>query len=99
MKIIGCIVATIVLWAYAALLNGWAIQKLWAWFIVTTFGAPALSIPAAIGLGLLVSYLTQEVKSEKPKEKYLETLSKGLVLSTVKPLVCVGVGSVVRLWL
>jgi hypothetical protein len=34
----------------ASLLEGWVISVLWRWFIVTTFGLPALSVVAAIGV-------------------------------------------------
>ena len=34
--------------------SGWALTILWSWFVVPTFRAPALSVPAAIGIALLV---------------------------------------------
>lgn len=40
-----------------ALLRGFVLQTLWGWFVVPVFGAPALSLMIAIGLGLLVSLL------------------------------------------
>ena len=42
----------------APIMNGFAISTLWGWFIVPMFGLPALSIPYAIGLSLIVSYMT-----------------------------------------
>lgn len=47
---------------YGAMMNGWALSKLWSWFIVSTFALPALTIPAAIGVALVVNYLTQARK-------------------------------------
>ena len=101
MKIIGFIVTTIVLMIYAAILNGWALAKLWSWFIVQTFSLPALSIPAAIGLSLVVSYLTYQI-SYKPKENdsaYWEKLVEGGLTATAKPIFALLFGAIVKLWL
>lgn len=38
--------------------HGYTLATLWGWFVVTTFAAPVLSIPAAIGLRIIVRYLT-----------------------------------------
>ena len=35
--------------------RGYVLSVLWAWFIVPLFGLPALSIPLAIGLMVIVS--------------------------------------------
>jgi hypothetical protein len=42
----------------ATALNGFTISLMWGWFVVPALGAPAISIMQALGLGLLVSYLT-----------------------------------------
>lgn len=99
MKIIGYISTTIVIMVYAAMMNGWALSKLWSWFIVTTFGLPALTIPAAIGLAMVVSYLTTKLDDKKSEDKYWETLVKGAVIATIKPLFALGFGAIVKLWL
>ena len=44
--------------AFSAMWRGYVLSVLWAWFIVPTFGAPELSIPFAIGLALVVGFLT-----------------------------------------
>lgn len=40
-----------------ALVEGAGLSLLWAWFIVPTFGLPALTITRAIGIALLVTTL------------------------------------------
>lgn len=52
-------------------LNGYVITKLWAWFIVPLFGLPLLNIPQAIGLDLVVTFLTfhQTVYNPEPQDK------------------------------
>ena len=99
MKIIGYISTTILLVVYSAMLNGWALSKLWSWFIVKTFGLPPLTIPAAIGLASIVTYMTMKLDDKKSEDKYWETLLKGAVVSTVKPLFALGFGAIVKLWL
>lgn len=85
--------------AYAAMINGWALSKLWSWFIVTTFGLPALTIPAAIGLATVVSFMTTKLDDKKSEDTYCEALVKGAAISTIKPLFALGFGAIVKLWL
>ena len=42
----------------SSVLNGLVLVKLWSWFIVPTFALPVLSVPVAIGISILVKYLT-----------------------------------------
>lgn len=43
----------------AAIVNGFVLSTLWGWFIVPTFlGAPELGIVPAIGISLVVNYMT-----------------------------------------
>lgn len=46
-----------------AVLSGFVIKTMWGWFIAPTFGLPGLSIPIAIGISFLVSYLTYSGES------------------------------------
>lgn len=48
----------IALMLIGAILNGFVLCKLWIWFIVPTFGLPTLTIPVALGISLMASYLT-----------------------------------------
>ena len=41
-----------------AIYSGYVFGIVWGWFIVPTFGLPPLNIPQAIGLGMLVSFMT-----------------------------------------
>ena len=55
--------------AFSAALNGFVLTKLWAWFIVPTFGLPALSIPVAIGIALIVGRLVPPIKNKEEEKK------------------------------
>lgn len=98
MKIIGYITTTIVLVIYASIMNGWCLAKLWAWFVVTTLNAPPLTIPAAIGLAVIVKFFQPTAKRNK-EQKWSKLLTEGAVISTVSPLVTLGIGWLVKLWM
>lgn len=99
MKIIGYILARIVIMVYAAMMDGLAISKLWSWFIVTTFGLPALTITEAIGLAMVVIYITTKPDDKNNEDTYFEKLFKGAVIATIKPLFAIGIGAIVKLWI
>ena len=101
MKILGYLSVTITLLTYSALMHGWALSKLWSWFISRTFDVPELSIPAAIGFLMVVNYLTTKIDLQKKKEKeeYLVTLLNGFMISTIKPLFALILGAIVKIWL
>jgi len=44
----------------SCLLRGWVLSILWRWFMVPTLGLPALSVPQAIGIALVVGMLTHQ---------------------------------------
>jgi len=48
---LGVIVATIT--------RGWAFRILWGWFVARTFGLQPLTIPQALGLALVVSFVAK----------------------------------------
>src|SRR6185312_14883195 len=63
--IIGC-AAYLALLPFTALLNGYALSMLWQWFVVSTFEARPLSILPAIGISMVVSFLTKQYDSAAP---------------------------------
>ena len=59
---LGCAVLAIaipLLVVYGAIANGFVLVRLWEWFVVPTFEwASPLTLPYAIGISLVVGYLT-----------------------------------------
>jgi len=49
----------------SSVLRGIVLVKLWQWFVVSSLGLPVLSIPVAIGISMIVSFLTT---TRMPKE-------------------------------
>tara|TARA_R110000851_G_scaffold220857_1_gene373704 strand:+ start:660 stop:959 length:300 start_codon:yes stop_codon:yes gene_type:complete len=99
MKQIGYITITAILIVYSAALNGWALTKLWAWFITPTFGLETLSIPAAIGLSYVVSFMTAQIKMQDKEKSYRDRLVDGVSVATAKPLCFLAFGYVVNLFM
>jgi hypothetical protein len=48
--------------------SGYVLSMLWGWFVVPTFGAPKLGMVPAIGIVLVVSYLTHQNNLSKSDE-------------------------------
>ncbi|HEY3544739.1 MAG TPA: hypothetical protein VGK17_01450 [Propionicimonas sp.] len=63
-------IAIVVLIVPMSLLRGFTISTLWGWYVVPTFGAPSLSVVAAIGISLLVGLLTAKAP---PKDERGDT--------------------------
>lgn len=100
MQFIGRFTVSIVCMIYTALLSGWAFTKLWSWFVVTTFGLAPLSIPAAIGLAFVVSYLTHQPNPEASKDKtWAQLLYFGVGYATAKVVLAMTFGYIVKLWM
>jgi hypothetical protein len=95
-KLGGCIAVLLfapVAIALAAIMKGWALSKLWMWFIVDIFHLPPLSMGQAYGLALVISYLTHQVTNCQEKEEELSTKIVGMIIGPViAALVTVGIG-------
>ena len=79
---------------FIAVLDGWVFSLLWRWFIVRVFRVPALSIPEAIGIIFLVTWLTHQSKGKDDRE-----LSERITLMVAEPFMVLGIGAIVRLFL
>ena len=80
-----------------AILNGYALSITWGWFMVPTFGLPELGIAQAIGIALVVGFLTKHVPfsdMEKAKEP-IQRLTNSVVHTLLRPLLVLGMGWVI----
>lgn len=86
--------------ALSALLNGWALTKLWAWFCMPAFGAPALSIAVACGIALIVHAVTWQDDTEYAKKSddrsAGEKLAVQAVFAIIRPLAILLVGLIYK---
>lgn len=101
MAILGGFVLVVALMVVSAICNGYALSVLWGWFIVPVFNLPQLSIPVAIGVALVVGYLTkQETNSSDTEDKsFGELMAKGFAISIAKPAVALLFGWVVHFFI
>jgi hypothetical protein len=96
MTFLGYTFATLLLLVLGALWRGYVLCLLWAWFMVPTFKAPELSIPAAIGVALVVSYLCRDGKPSEKDKTFAQQLATGAVTVALSPLIALGIGAMVR---
>jgi hypothetical protein len=75
------------------ILSGWALVIMWGWFVVPIFGLPKLSVVSAMGVSLVVSYLTHQLDFKKGEE---EDWSTKISLCVLKPIMFLGVGLIIR---
>ena len=99
MAFLGYTFTVLIYVVFGALWRGYVLFVIWAWFIVPTFGAPTLSIPAAIGVSLIVAYLARDGRPAEKVKKFSEQLSNALVRAGLAPLIALGIGSVVRMFM
>jgi hypothetical protein len=69
------------------ILNGWVLSQLWQWFVVTTFNLRPLSIPEAIGIAMVVGFLTHEYNDSKKEEHKGWAVVVPLLMAFVGPLI------------
>ena len=71
--------------AVSAIINGFVLVYLWAWFAVP-FGLPVLSVAHAIGLSTLTGFLTaQYIDAEPAKKDQAERFGGMIAYSFVRP--------------
>jgi hypothetical protein len=92
---------TIAVLLVSAIVNGYALSVLWGWFIVPTFELPQLSVAAAIGLALTVSYVTNHARigEKTPKTPYAELLVELALLTFLKPMLVLSLGYICTLFM
>ena len=100
LAVLGAMVGFPILIAISAMFNGYALSVLWGWFVVPTFGAPALGIVPAIGVAMVVSYLTYQTHNCKKEEKsFGETIAEGTAMAVLKPSFALFFGWIVHLFM
>jgi putative Mn2+ efflux pump MntP len=93
----GGIVGVFALLALSSIWKGYVLTVLWSWFVVPTFGAPLLTIAPAIGLAMVVGFLTHQSDATKtPEGDSSERFMRAVAHALVMPLLVLGIGWVVR---
>jgi len=95
MKVLGAILGVVALIVLSVALNGFALSLLWDWFIVPVFGLPKLPVTSAIGLSLVVGYLTHQLPNEDTRS-FGKTMAREVCLAVFKPSLALLFGWVLR---
>lgn len=90
-----------VLLTVAAIWRGYVLTILWAWFIVPVFHLPVLGVVAAIGISLVVTFLTFQFPEPNPEDNRSvgEKTAHSIVMSLVWPAIALLSGWVYHLFL
>ena len=100
LAVLGALVALPMVMFISSILNGYVLSILWGWFIVPTLGAPTLSTVPAIGIALVVAYLTYQVSDcEKVKREFSEEVERFFGLVVLRPLLTLLFGWAVHLFM
>jgi hypothetical protein len=70
---VAAVAAIVVVTGVVMIINGFTIMALWGWFVAPLLGLQPLNIPTAIGLGLIVAYMTHQPtgKDERSTQEHL----------------------------
>lgn len=85
--------------AFALVLwRGYVLSILWGWFIVSLFHVPALSIPYALGISLILNLLTHGPEGHKkdPTMSDTENMFAAFVYSFILSSAALGIGWIVK---
>lgn len=99
-KATGYLTLFILMMAITSILSGIVMVELWGWFVTPEFKAiPALDLKYAIGIGLLVRYLTYQYPTgEAEKGKTTEKLLQGFICGVLLPVFALVGGFIVHLF-
>lgn len=78
MAVLGLIFFSLGSMVGLTIIRGLVLQALWGWFIVTTFALPDLALVQALGLSLVVSFLTMQLENDDPDNDTRSASEKAL---------------------
>lgn len=97
MKITAIVITAAATLILAPILRGYALSKLWLWFIVSSFGVVPLGIAQSVGIALVAAFLTHQPDTYEDKDKSATERFFGAVITTfLVPALTLLVGWVVK---
>lgn len=99
MKALGIITASVLTVVISWLWVGYVVTILWGWFIVTTFGLPAISIPQAMGMMLVAKLIGPKSPDDDDEEGFATKMGKAIGRTVLFPACAIAAGALIRLWL
>lgn len=74
---VGKTVLFVVMLAFASVVNGLVLTRLWAWFIADTFGVQDLSVAQAVGFALVARFLMSPPVEASNRKSFGVLLAEG----------------------
>ena len=100
MRILGYTTTIVIFMLINTIWSGYALSILWGWFIVPVFSIQEISIPTAIGVVLVVGFLThQDPTKLKDNREFSEVLLEGIIKGLTRPAIALATGLVITLFL
>jgi cytochrome bd-type quinol oxidase subunit 1 len=101
MKIFGYVCSYLILMPLSITFSGYALSVLWDWFVAVTFGVESLSIPAAIGLSLIINYITYQYNEQESDSSISqsERLGKAVFMAMIRPSLALLTGWIVTMFM
>ena len=90
--------APIISFIYCSI-HGIVLIKLWSYFLTPTYGWAAPSIPVAIGISLIIGFLTHQSVHTEDKRTNSERYTESLINGFVSPLMVWFMGWIVSQWM
>ena len=74
LAVLGLLLGVAGLIVVSSLLNGYVLSVVWGWFFVPVLNLPPISVLQAIGIAMVVSFLTYHDSGKKSSEQETATL-------------------------
>ena len=98
MEKFGKFMTLVLIMILSQIMFGFVFSKLWAWFIVPVFDAPALRLVEAIGIMLLLGFLTAKMPKDEEKD-FWKDLTKKVIFSVSVCIIALLFGWIITLFL
>lgn len=92
----GCLL-TILAIPVAMVMRGWALTKLWTWFVTHHFGVENPGLIGCLGLALILAFVVKHTSKPGNDESVLEKGLDAFFNAVLIPLCVVGIGYVLVL--
>ena len=98
---LGIAVSFILALVLGSIFNGYALSVLWGWFVVPVFHLPVLTVVPAIGIAMVVGYLTHQTEPdvEEKDRSAGEKVGRLCMLVFFRPLFALFFGWIVHLFM
>jgi hypothetical protein len=77
---VGIIAMLVLFIVYSAAVNGYVLSSLWGWFIVPVFAVEPITIVQAVGLSIVVSFVTFHGTPKDYKPDWTQALLRPFVV-------------------